>query len=209
MSAAPVIPPVITIVILAAGRSTRMKGANKLLAEIDSDDGGEPVIVRVVSAALASGAGPVMVVTGFEAEKVKKALGGLDVQLVDNPDYADGLSTSLRAGISALGEDASSDSGGALVLLGDMPRVSSDLIDALIERFHAEGGNVICRPVWGGRPGNPVLWPKDLFREMMAIEGDTGARGLLKRYAGRVRLLKTDDDAIHFDVDVPGDLDKS
>ncbi len=189
--------------ILAAGRSTRMKGANKLLA----DDRGEPVIVRVVSAALASGAGPVIVVTGFEAEKVKKALDGLDVRFADNPDFALGLSTSLRAGISALGEDASSDSGGALVLLGDMPRVSSELIDALIDRFDAEGGNAICRPVQGGRPGNPVLWPKDLFGEMMAIEGDAGARGLLKRYPERIAAVETGDDAIHFDIDTPDDLD--
>ncbi len=196
---------VIAAVILAAGRSTRMEGANKLLAPADADSGGEPVIVRVVKAALVSAAGPVIVVTGFEAEKVKKALGGLDVRFMDNPDFAGGLSTSLRAGIGVVGEDAQ----GALVLLGDMPRVSPGLIDALIERFHAEGGNAICRPVLGGRPGNPVLWPKDLFREMMAIEGDTGARGLLKRFPERIAALKTGEDGIHFDIDTPGDLEQS
>ncbi len=194
----------VAAVILAAGRSTRMQGVNKLLVEIDSDDGGEPVIVRVAKAALASTAGPVIVVTGFEADKVKKALGGLDVSFADNPDFAAGLSTSLRTGISAVGEDAQ----GALVLLGDMPRVSPGLIDALIERFHAEGAGAICRPVHEGRPGNPVLWPKDMFREMMAIEGDTGARGLLKRFHERVVQVETGDDAIHFDIDVPGDLER-
>ncbi len=193
MSVAAVIP----IVILAAGRSTRMQGVNKLLAEIDN----EAVVVRVAKAALASAAGPVIVVTGFEAEKVKKALGGLNVRFMDNPDFAGGLSTSLKAGVSAVGEAA-----GVLILLGDMPRVSPGLIDTLIERFHAEGENAICRPVMGGRAGNPVLWPKDLFGEMMAIEGDTGARGLLKRYSERVVQVETSDDAIHFDVDTPDDL---
>lgn len=192
---------VIAAVILAAGRSTRMEGANKLLAR----HGGEAVIVRVAKAALASRAGPVIVVTGFEAEKVEKALGGLDVRLMDNPDFGDGLGTSLRVGIEAVAA-IGGEAAGALVLLGDMPRVSPGLIDALIERFHAEGGNAICRPVQGGRPGNPVLWPKDLFREMMAIEGDTGARGLLKRYPERIAAVETGDDAIHFDVDTPDDL---
>ncbi len=192
----------VAAVILAAGRSTRMEGANKLLAL----HGGEPVIVRVAKAALASGAVPVIVVTGFEAEKIKKALGGLDVRLVDNPDFADGLSTSLRAGIGVV--EAIGAAAGALVLLGDMPRVSPGLIDALIERFHTEGSNAICRPVLGRRPGNPVLWPKDLFQEMMAIEGDTGARGLLKRYSERVRPVETGDEAIHFDIDAPGDLEQ-
>ena len=191
----------VAAVILAAGRSTRMEGANKLLAR----QGGEPVIVRVAKAALTSGAGPVIVVTGFEAAKIEKALGGLDVRLIDNPDYADGLSTSLRVGITAVGA-IGAEASGALVLLGDMPRVSAGLIDALIERFRAEGKNAICRPVLGGRPGNPVLWPKDLFGEMMAIEGDTGARGLFERYPDRIRLVETGEDAIHFDIDTPGDL---
>jgi len=195
----------VVAVILAAGRSTRMGGANKLLADDDADSGGEAVIVRVAKAALASRADPVIVVTGHEAESVKQALDGLDVRFTGNPDYRDGLSTSLRAGIGAVGEEAA----GALVLLGDMPRVSAGLIDALIERFHAEGDNAICRPVHGGRPGNPVLWPKDLFREIMAIEGDTGARALLGRFSERVRLVETEDAGIHFDIDTRADLETS
>jgi len=193
----------VAAVILAAGRSTRMDGANKLLAEIE----GEPVIVRTAKAALASGADPVIAVTGHQAEKVEKALDGLGVRFVHNPDYAAGLGASLRAGIGAVGEDAV-DAAGALVLLGDMPRVGAPVIDALIERFHQEGDAVICRPARGGRPGNPVLWPKDMFGEMTAIEGDTGARGLFERYPDRVRLVETEDPGIHFDVDTPGDLDR-
>ena len=88
--------PSIAAVVLAAGRSTRMGAENKLLADI----GGKPMVRRVVEAALASRARPVLVVTGHQADGVRAALAGLEVAFVDNPDYAVGLSSSLKAGIA-------------------------------------------------------------------------------------------------------------
>src|SRR5262249_7736818 len=111
----------IAAVVLAAGRSTRMGGPNKLLAEI----GGRPLVRIAAEQALASRAGPVIVVTGHQRDKVEQVLGGLSVRLVHNADYAQGLGTSLRTGIAAVPADAD----GAIVCLGDMPQVDAALID--------------------------------------------------------------------------------
>ena len=107
----------IAAVILAAGRSTRMGGPNKLLAEI----GGKPLVRIAAEEALASRARPVIVVTGHQRDKVEAALEGLDVQRVHNPDFAEGLSTSLKAGLAAVPDDVD----GAIVCLGDMPQVDA------------------------------------------------------------------------------------
>jgi molybdenum cofactor cytidylyltransferase len=191
--------PHITAIVLAAGRSTRMGAANKLLADI----AGSPMARRVVQAALASRAWPVLVVTGHQAAEVRAALAGLDVAFVANPDYAAGLSTSLKAGIAVV--PAAAD--GALVLLGDMPRVSSAHIDRLIEAFAAEQGRIVV-PVHQGRRGNPVLWPSAFFAEMLGLEGDAGARTLLAAYADHVREVDLGTDAIFADVDTPEALAK-
>src|SRR5436309_1792033 len=113
--------------VLAAGRSTRMGGPNKLLEEIN----GKPLVRHVVDHLIASRARPLIVVTGHQKERVERALAGLPVTFVHNPDFADGLSTSLKAGIAAVAADAA-DADGAIVCLGDMPQVSAALIDRLI-----------------------------------------------------------------------------
>lgn len=188
----------IAVIVLAAGRSTRMGVANKLLSVID----GTPMVRRVVEAALASKARPVLVVTGHQAGEVRAALAGLDVAFVDNPDYAAGLSTSLKAGVAAVPATAE----GALVLLGDMPRITAGHIDRLIEAFTAEQGRCICVPVHQGRRGNPVLWPSAFFGEMLQLQGDAGAKTLLATHADRVREVDLGTDAIFVDVDTPDAL---
>ena len=107
----------VAAVVLAAGRSTRMGAVNKMLAEI----GGKPLVRIAAEQALASRAKPVIVVTGHERERVEQALAGLPVRFVHNPDYAEGLGTSLKAGIAAVPDE----SDGAIVCLGDMPQVDS------------------------------------------------------------------------------------
>ena len=119
----------IAAVILAAGRSTRMGGPNKLLAEI----GGRPLVRIAAEEALASRARPVIVVTGHQRDKVEAALEGLDVRHVHNPDFAEGLSTSVKTGLAAVPEDVD----GAIVCLGDMPQVTAPLIDKLIARVRS------------------------------------------------------------------------
>jgi molybdenum cofactor cytidylyltransferase len=183
----------IAAIVLAAGRSTRMGAANKLLADV----AGKPMVRHAVEAALASQARPVLVVTGHQANEVRAALAGLDVAYVANPDFATGLSTSLKAGIRALPNDVA----GALVLLGDMPRLEAAHLDAMIAPFASEGGTAIVVPVHQARRGNPVLWPADLFAEMLALEGDVGARGLMAGHAHRVREIDLGTDAVLMDVD--------
>jgi molybdenum cofactor cytidylyltransferase len=185
-------------VILAAGRSTRMSPRNKLLEEI----GGRPVVARVAETALASGASPVVVVTGFEAQRIAEALRGLDVLSVHNPDFAAGLSTSLRAGLAAL--PAKSD--GALILLGDMPFVEAGDLAALIAAFAAKDRNSICVPARHGRIGNPVLWGRAYFPEMMRLTGDAGAKLLLEVHREHITEVEAVSDGIFADVDAPSDL---
>jgi molybdenum cofactor cytidylyltransferase len=185
-------------VILAAGRSTRMRPRNKLLEEI----GGRKVIARVAETALASAATPIVVVTGFEAQRIAEALRGLDLTCVHNPDFAAGLSTSLRAGLAAL--PAKSD--GALILLGDMPFVEASDLEALIAAFTAKDQNSICVPVRHGRMGNPILWGRAYFPEMMRLGGDAGAKRLLEVHRERVTEVEVASDGIFADIDTRLDL---
>jgi molybdenum cofactor cytidylyltransferase len=190
----------IAAVILAAGRSTRMGGPNKLLAEI----GGRPLIRIAAEEALASRARPVIVVTGHQREQVEAALKGLDVRRVHNPDYADGLSTSLRAGLAAVPDEVD----GAIVCLGDMPQVRAALIDRLIGAFDPARGALVVVPTIDGQRGNPVVWSRRFFPELMALEGDVGARNVIGRYAEAVAEVPLNDAAALVDVDTPEALVK-
>jgi molybdenum cofactor cytidylyltransferase len=185
----------IAAVILAAGRSTRMGGPNKLLAEI----GGRPLIRIAAEEALASRAGPVIVVTGHQREKVEAALQGLDVKRVHNPNFADGLSTSVKTGLAAVPEAAD----GAIVCLGDMPQVRAQLIDKLIGAFDPERGALVVIPTIDGKRGNPVVWSRRFFPELMALEGDVGARNMIARYSEAVAEVPLTDTAALIDVDTP------
>jgi molybdenum cofactor cytidylyltransferase len=185
----------IAALVMAAGRSSRMGAANKLLAEVD----GQPMVRRAVEAALGSSAGPVFVVLGHDAHRVRSALRGCKVHFVDNPDYASGMSTSLRRGLAALPADAD----GAVVLLGDMPRVDSAAIDRLIAAFDPVEGRSICVPVWNGKRGNPVLWAQRYFPEMAEVSGDVGARHLIGEHADQVAEVTMPDDGTLVDIDTP------
>jgi molybdenum cofactor cytidylyltransferase len=185
----------IAAVVLAAGRSTRMGGPNKLLAEI----GGRPLVRIAVEQALASRAKPVIVVTGHERERVEAALKGLPVQFVHNPDFAVGLGGSVRTGIAAV--PAAAD--GAIVCLGDMPQVDAALIDRLIADFAPEQGALAVMPTIDGQRGNPVLWSRRFFPDLMAIEGDVGARNLINRYGEAVVEVPVTGKGALVDVDTP------
>ncbi|HEY6832313.1 MAG TPA: molybdopterin-binding/glycosyltransferase family 2 protein [Pseudolabrys sp.] len=185
----------IAAVVLGAGRSTRMGAINKLIAEI----GGKPLVRIAAEQALASRAAPVIVVTGHQREQVEAALAGLPVRFVHNPDYAEGLGTSLKAGIAAVPEDAD----GAIVCLGDMPQVDSTLIDRLIGAFDPERGALVVAPSIEGRRGNPVVWARRFFPDLMTVTGDTGARHLIASYPEAVAEVPVAGDAALTDVDTP------
>ena len=195
---ADVVPPHpkrIAAVVLAAGRSTRMRGPNKLLAEIAR----RPLVRIVADEALASRADPVIIVAGHQRAEVEKALAGLRVRIVHNPDFAEGLGTSLRAGIAAV----PADSDAAIVCLGDMPRVDAALMNRLIAVFDPDRGALVVVPTFEGKRGNPVLWSRRFFPDLMAIEGDVGARHLIGRYSEAVAEVTVEGKAALIDVDTP------
>ncbi|MDO8396674.1 MAG: molybdopterin-binding/glycosyltransferase family 2 protein [Bradyrhizobium sp.] len=191
----------VTAVILAAGRSTRMGGPNKLLAEL----GGKTLVRTVTEQALASKASSVVVVTGHQAGQVEQALSGLNVTFARNPDFAGGLASSVKAGIAAVPGDAD----GAVICLGDMPLISADLIDRLIETFAPDRGSLIAVPVSDGRRGNPVLWSRRFFNELMTLDGDIGARHLIAKHGEAVAEVPVEGRGAFLDIDTPQALEEA
>ncbi len=190
-------PPKVAAIVLAAGSSRRMGGPNKLTATID----GRPIVRIAVEAALASRAEPVIVVTGHRSTEVEAALGGLEVRFVHNPDHAGGLSTSLQRGIESLAPETD----GAVVVLADMPRVDAATIDRLIAAFDPGADALIVVPTFEGKRGNPVLWSRRLFADLLAVEGDTGGRHLIG--ANRDAVVEVEvGPAVAIDVDTPEGL---
>ncbi len=188
----------VAAIVLAAGRSTRMGGPNKLLETIS----GKPLVRIAAEQALSSRASPVVVVSGHERARVEAALAGLDVRLVHNPDYPQGLSTSVRAGLAALPPESEA----AIVCLGDMPQVTSALIDRLIAAFDPERNALVVLPTFDGKRGNPVLWSRRFFPELMALEGDVGARHLIGAYPEVVTEVPVENAAAMADIDTPDAL---
>ena len=189
----------IAAIVLGAGRSSRMGGPNKLLAEI----GGKPLIRLVVEQALASRARPVVVVTGHQRERVEAALSGLAVKFAHNPHFADGLGTSLKAGIAALSADVD----GVIVCLGDMPQIDAALIDRLTAAIDPDKGALIAVPSIDGKRGNPVVWSRRFFPDLMTVEGDVGARHLIGRYTEAIAEVPVQGAAVLTDVDTPEALE--
>lgn len=189
-------PARIGALILAAGRSSRM-GRNKLLCQIK----GDAMVRRPVSAALASRCVLTMVVTGYQSDDIEQTLQDQPVSLVYNAKFGEGMATSLRCGLRALPQDLD----GVVILLADMPHVSSEHIDRLIAAFDPTAPAIVA-PMRNGRRGNPVLWPHCYFAEMLELQGDQGARGLIELHAADAVLIEMGDDAIFADVDTEDDL---
>lgn len=192
--------PEVYAVLLAAGASRRFGKHNKLLARID----GTPLVRRVAEQLLASRAAGVIVVTGFEAGKVRGALTGLDVSFAGNPDFAEGLASSLKCGVAALGAGVA----GAMIVLADMPGTAQALVDQLIAIFEEGSCEKIVYPArGGGAQGNPVIWPARYFAELQTLCGDAGAKQLISQYGDAARPVPLDNEASFGDIDTPGDLE--
>ena len=185
--------PRIAAVVLAAGLSSRM-GTNKLMQEWR----GKPLLRWVVEAALKSETRPVIVVTGNDQPRIESSLKGLDVVFLHNPDYRQGLSTSLKAGIAAVPSSAD----GALVLLGDMPEIDSALIDRMIAAFSPADSRSICIAMHEHKRGNPVLWAKKFFPEIAKLTGDIGAKSLLAANEDVICEIEAGTAALR-DIDTP------
>ena len=177
-------------VVLAAGLSRRM-GQAKLLLPLE----GRPVVRHVVERLLAAGLDPLIVVTGREDRAIRAALGDLDVIVVVNPHPEAGQAGSVKVGIAAVPADAPA----ALVALGDQPFVSGQVIVTLLEA-RAGAGRAIVAPRYREGRGNPVLFSREVFVELVEISGDQGARAVLERDPSRVTLVDVD-------LPMPQDLD--
>jgi molybdenum cofactor cytidylyltransferase len=192
--------PRVAVLVLAAGRSTRMGGPNKMLA----DANGAPLVVHAVKAALESQAVEIVVVLGHMAEQVRAGIesaipGRSRLRFVTNPDFVDGLSTSVRTGIGALSTNVDA----AVVQLGDMPGVGAGLLNRLIAAFSPVEGRAICVPTVGGKRGNPVLWARRFFSEMVTLSGDSGAKHLIGEHADLVCEVEMTGEAAITDIDTP------
>ena len=188
----------IAAIILAAGSASRMGRPKQLL-----DWGGRPLVRVVAEHALAARLDRVLVVVGAAGDAVAAALAGLPVELVENPAYAEGQSTSLRAGVAALGPHVDA----ALVLLGDQPLVTPAIVQRLIDEWRASGAAIVA-PLYRGRRGNPVLFARSVFDELLGIQGDQGARAILAADPARIHPVRFDDDRPLADIDTPEDYER-
>lgn len=188
--------PVVGI-LLAAGTSARFEAGNKLLAAVD----GEPVVRRAARSLLESHLDRVIAIVGFEAERIRDAIAGLDLEIVENPAFTDGQSTSVRAGVEAARDDADA----ILFALGDMPFVAPDSVTALVRAYRAGAGSALAAAFEGER-GNPVLFDARYFDALATISGDSGARDVLLG-SDDAALIETGDPGVCRDVDTIDDLD--
>jgi molybdenum cofactor cytidylyltransferase len=186
--------PRVAALVLAAGSSTRM-GSNKLLADIQ----GQPMIARTVQRIAQSSVEKIMVVTGHQSEVVGSALQGQGVELVHNANFALGLSTSLRLGVSKLQNSCDA----ILVCLGDMPLIDARDINRMIAAFNPTENRSIVVPVHGSKFGNPVLWGASHFASLMVCEGDRGARGLLETLREEAVEIPIAHEGVVLDADTP------
>jgi molybdenum cofactor cytidylyltransferase len=182
-------------IILAAGASRRMGSVNKLLASI----AGKPLVRHAVESFVATSLSPIIVVVGYESDKVAAALEGLPVQLVFNPDHATGQGSSVGVGVEALDNNVTD----AMIGLGDMPLLPSALLDSLIHTHigREEHACNITIPAFEGQRGNPVLWGKTFFPELITLAGDRGGRQLLNDHKAAQHLIACDHSSILRDVD--------
>lgn len=186
----------VSIVMLAAGRSSRMKDqGHKLLARFD----GMPLLRKSVLSAIGSDCQTVVVVIGAQHRVLQETIADLDVRVVENPGYVSGLASSIRVGMMAT-EPFKPD--GVLIALADMPAIETVHVDRLITAFREHRGACVIRAAANGRPGNPVIFPSTWFERLKGLSGDVGARALLKDNAAAIIDVEIGEAALA-DVDTP------
>jgi molybdenum cofactor cytidylyltransferase len=184
----------VVALLLAAGGSRRM-GHPKQLLEWE----GASLVRRAAEAALASRCREVLVVLGAHAEEVSAELDGLGVRTCVNLDWREGIASSLRTGVAALGDGAEA----VLVLLADQPEVDSTLLDRLIAAREASGLG-LAASWYAGVVGAPALFSRRYFPELSSLSGDRGARALLEEHRDDCALVAAPEAAL--DLDTPADL---
>jgi molybdenum cofactor cytidylyltransferase len=184
-------------ILLAAGTSSRM-GCNKLLFELD----GESMLRGAARRALAGGLAPLLVVLGHQAERASHELAGLACQVVINPDYDQGITSSLKAGLAALMALPAA-AQAAVVLLADMPLVSAEMISGLVASYRASRVPLVISD-YEGVNAPPMLYDRSLFGELRAMTGGGCGRQVVKRHRDAAQVLRWPASALA-DLDVPED----
>jgi molybdenum cofactor cytidylyltransferase len=188
----------LSVIVLAAGKSTRMRGRNKLLIRINR----KPMIRRVVESALSSKVDEVIVVLGWDAKKIGDALTDLPCRFVVNKDYRRGQSSSVKAGLReiAAGTEA------VLILPGDIAMIDPHSINKVIEAYNNRNDLIVVAS-YSGRLGHPILLSKGLFKEIEGIDEETfGLKSVVNRHKNQVRMVETGSENVLLDVDAPEDL---
>lgn len=190
--------PLLGAVLLAGGASRRFGADNKLLAEID----GVPIVARVAREIAAGGVSELVVVTGAEHDAYMTALSGIPARFEANRDWADGIGSSIAAGVRALSDAPQ----GVFIVPGDLPNLSADVLRRLGSAFAEAGGRRVIVPVTAeGSQRNPVLWPRHLFAQLAALSGAKGGKSLLDSL-GEARVdVAFDDESLFADIDTPDD----
>lgn len=187
----------LSLIVLAAGKSTRMRGRNKLLVKVES----RPIIRRVVEAALKSKVDEVIVVLGWEADKIQKALNDLPCRFIVNKDYEKGQSNSVKAGLKEVGEATQA----ILILPGDVAMIDASSINLVIDEYSRRKYPIIVA-AYKSRPGHPILLDRQLFKEIEQIdEHSFGLKAVVKKHEGAMRFVEADSKVLR-DVDTPEDL---
>jgi len=181
----------ISAIVLAAGKSSRMGIDNKLLLEFN----GKAMVSHVIDQLVLSNVHQIIVVLGNEAEQVRKSI-TQNVEFIDNADYNYGLSTSLIAGINALPPDCE----GVMICLGDMPYITADNYNMLIENYQEDK---IIAPTMDGKVGNPIIFSNSYFEKLLKLSGDKGAKKIMKEYPEHVIEVDVGSTAIFNDIDTP------
>ena len=187
----------ISATIMAAGKSSRMAGENKLLLRY----GQSSIIRSICETVIASRFHPIMVITGFEKEKIEVELSELKIQLIYNPDWEEGMATSINTGIAALPKEID----GNLISLGDMPLIGGTILEKLKGAFDSNSGKRIIYPLYNDHQGNPVIFPRKYFDKILSTTGDRGCKKILKHYPENAIGVPVSSKEVVLDCDTPDD----
>lgn len=187
-------------IILGAGRSRRMGLENKLVAEIN----GKPMIVHAIESVKNSRVNKTTLVTGYQREIVERAVQGIEIEIIYNPNFTEGLSSSIKS----IGHKLTKNVDAVILCLGDMPGITSTHINSLLKAFKNNPNRQIVIPTYKGRRGNPVLWGKKHFPLLVNLSGDRGAKVLFQNNENNITEVQIEDEAILTDLDTPDALEK-
>lgn len=183
----------LSAIVLAAGKSGRMAPENKLLLPFRK----ETVIQSVMNEIIPLNFIQILVVTGFKRDKLMELLRDYPVRFYYNPDYEEGMSTSIQVGISR----TKSDVDGYIIFLGDMPWIDQSMLKTLINSFYRNPSEAIVVPVFQERKGNPVIFAKKYKKELLSLKGDHGARSIIEKFQDQVIEVQILSERLLLDID--------